>query len=73
MNLYHVTRLDSPGYDEYDGIVVAAHRPETAARVRPGGDFWPGPDGLRVELVGRAASGRQFKDGQIVLGRFKAG
>lgn len=72
MKLYLVSRVDDVGYDEYDSIIVAAHSPATALKVQPGGDLWP-EQHLRVQLIGRVAGERQFKDGEIVLASFNAG
>jgi hypothetical protein len=56
-------------WDSYDALVIAAKTKAEALEVKPGGDHWPGKDGLTCTYLGKAKQGT--KPG-IILSDYKA-
>ncbi len=85
MNLYLLSQSEKRGYDTYDSCVVAAKSEEEARKIHPSGDdeyfvrsarencygSWAAkPEGVTVELIGKAVKGTESG---VICSSFNAG
>lgn len=75
MNLYKLERKDNPGYDEYDGFVIAANDHDEARKLANGqsadeGQIW---DKLELVRCSRIGETTYFDRPHIILSSFCAG
>ena len=84
--LWHVTRTDGCGYDEFDGFIVAAETESEARHIHPYGEKWETacnswgnysgswpvkPSDVIATCIGTAAA--DIEAGTVLLASFNAG